>query len=95
MAGMGHGIEQPSRLELARQRLRTAQLVACAGSAAAFVALLLAVKAAHPATVGAAVSPSSADDQVQTQQDDDSFGFGSGSFGGGGGGSPQVQTGGS
>ncbi len=85
-------MEQPTRLELARQRLRTAQLVACAGSAAAFVALLLAVKAAHPAQ--ASTHPATGD-RLQTEQDDDgSFGFGSGSFGPGAG-SPQLQTGGS
>jgi hypothetical protein len=86
-------MEPPSRLELARQRLRTARLVACAGSAAAFVALLLAVKAAHPAQ---ATSRPSGDDEWQTQSDDDdgSFGFDPGSFRSSGG-SPQVQTGGS
>lgn len=88
-------MEQPSRLELARRRLRTAQLVACAGSAAAFVALLLAVKAAHPAH--ASTRPSG-DDRSRTQQDNDddgSFGFGSGSFGPSSAGTPHVQTGGS
>jgi hypothetical protein len=84
-------MEQPTRLELARQRLRTAQLVACAGSAAAFVALLLPVKAAHPAQ--ASTQPATGD-RLQTQDDDGSFGSGSGSFGPGAG-SPQLQTGGS
>jgi hypothetical protein len=87
-------MEQPSRLELARQRLRTAQLVACAGSGAAFVALLLAVKAAHPATAGTPARQSSDDGPSQTQQDSNSFGFGSGSFGGSSG-SAHIHTGGS
>lgn len=89
-------MQPPSRLELARRRLRTARIAAIAGAAAAFGGLALAVRAAHPATSGTThplQTPSSLGEH-EDDHDDDSFGFGGGSFGSTGG-APQVQSGGS
>lgn len=87
----------PSRLEIARRRLRTARHAVAAGAAALFVAVLLAARGSHPATTSASTGTSSVSPGTQQVEPDDSsgFDFSGGSFGGSSGSAPQVQSGGS
>ncbi len=89
---------QPSRIEEARRRLRTARFGIGAAAAAGFALFVFAARAAHPGTSNAtqvtpAVEQITGNNDDQTS-DDYGFDYGSGSIGPSTG-APSVRSGGS
>jgi hypothetical protein len=89
-------MEQTSRIELARHRLRIARRAIGVVAAAGFVAFVFAARASHPGSgtrPRAATSGSTASAPATSEQDD--FSFGRGSIAPSTGSGPSVQSGGS
>jgi hypothetical protein len=72
-------MDQPSRVEQARRRLRTTRLVVGAGSAVAFAALAVVARAAHPGRAHTARSTGPAT-AAATDNAQSGFFFGNGSI---------------
>jgi hypothetical protein len=92
-------MEQTSRIELARHRLRIARRAIGVVAAAGFVAFVFAARASHPGSStkpGAPTADSSASAVPATsEQDDFGFDFGQGSVAPSTGGTAPLQSGGS
>jgi hypothetical protein len=88
----------PTRIELARRRLRVTRIAVGALAAAGFAVFSFAARTAHPGTT-AGTAGSSAPATAVTSQDDagttDDFGFGSSSLSPSYGETPSIQSGGS
>jgi len=69
-------MNQPSRLEQGRRRLRTTRRVIGTGSVVAFAAFALVARAAHPGRAGAATSTAPAPTARADDGDQSGFFFG-------------------
>ena len=96
-------MSQPSRIEIARRRIRLARYAAGVLAAAAFATFAVAARNAHPGTAPSAGATQSGDtasavtpsDDYNDDQSSDGFGFGSSSVSPSYGEAPSVQSGGS
>jgi hypothetical protein len=91
-------MEQTSRIELARHRLRIVRRAIGVVAAAGFVAFVFAARASHPGSgtrPRAATSGSTASAAATSEQDDFGFSFGQGSIAPSTGSGSSVQSGGS
>src|SRR4051812_42948712 len=99
---------EPSRIEIARRRIRLVRYTAGVLAAAAFATFAVAARNAHPGTHAGSGSASTSggttavtssgeynDDYNDDNESGDSFGFGSSSVSPSYGSTPSVQTGGS
>ena len=91
---------QPTRIELARRRLKVVRLSVGVAAAAGFAVFAFAARAAHPGTstgnTGSTAAVSSSDDPYGNVESSSSFdGFGPSSVSPSDNSSPSVQSGGS
>jgi hypothetical protein len=88
----------PTRIELARRRLRLTRIAVVALAAAGFAVFSFAARTAHPGTTAGSAGSSSPARAVTSPDDDDAtgdFGFGSSSVSPSSGAAPSIQSGGS
>jgi hypothetical protein len=93
---------QPSRIEIARRRLKVVRYSVGVTATAAFAVFAFAARAAHPGTSSGSVSTAtdsaavtSSDDPYGDVESSDSFGFGQSSVSPSYNSAPSVQSGGS